>query len=158
MILWSTVLISSKKTLTFFTFTKFLQMLIDFHNIWHTVYWSNLQQLLTCLPHLRRLQLLHYLEKYHFLVLGPFWLICSINKAINETWWNLTNERFLLLHTTMTLSWMLVQEKLRPLVPLLWRWHLPARQCASTLMCASDNWVTAAWNSQVNWSGVMTSI
>ena len=32
-----------QKTPTFFIGPKFLQMLIDFYNIWHTVYWVNMQ-------------------------------------------------------------------------------------------------------------------
>jgi len=76
--------------------------------------------------------------------------------------WNVTMKsdlwKILPLRTTVMLSQMLVQEMLRPLMPLLRRWHLPARQCVSTLMCASDKWVTAARNSLVYWSRLMTSI
>jgi len=61
------------------------------------------------------------------------------------------------------LCWILLMQEMQslshPPVPLLWHWHLAARQWASSL-CASVNWVTAMWNSWVHWSngqGLMTS-
>jgi len=111
-----------------FYFTVVSTVLTDFHNIWRNLQ----QQLLTCPPHLRTVATLPW-EILLFWFLDHFGWFVPSTKLFNDfkTWrWNLTNERLLLLHTTMMLSWMLVQEMLRPLVPLLRCWHLSARQCA----------------------------
>jgi len=120
-------------------------MLIDFHSIWHTISWSNLQH---------KIINMYTSLAYCSLKNSDFWLGGYFGRLVPSTkllklLWNVTMKSdqwklFLLLHTTMMLSWMLVQEMLRLLVPLQWRWHLPAKQCASTLICASDNWDTAA--------------
>jgi len=48
-------------------------MLISFYNIWHTVYWVNLQHSSYWFAHLTYVLLLHYLEKH-----------CHIDKTVRQ--------------------------------------------------------------------------
>jgi len=125
------------------TFCKYLPISIIFGAQYTEVIWNTTVRQI----HLTCILLVHYFGKCWFLVFGLFWHLFHQQSCLDhfETWrWSLTSQRFLLLHTTTMSSWMLMQEMLHPFVALLWCWHL-ARQCASTLMCASDNRVIAAF-------------
>jgi len=59
---------------------SFLQTLTDLYNIWHTIYWSNLQQNNYCC-----IQLQNNLGENYLVVLGLFWTIWYIKKAVKMT-------------------------------------------------------------------------
>jgi len=57
-----------------------------FYNIWHTLYWRNLQHNAYWYVHFTYILLLHYLGKNsELLVLGPFWPICSVKMLLSQS-------------------------------------------------------------------------
>jgi len=117
-------------------------MLIDFYNIWHTQY-SQVICDITIIDMSTSPAYCCYItsENINFWFLRYFgWFVPSTK--LFRWLWNVTmkSDQWKIftvakMHATMMLSWMLVQEMLRPLVPLLRRWHIfqqgsePAHWC-----------------------------